>query len=250
MNILFSIWWLFSDMTKSPSHIALTAAFVLMIILFNLLKNEEFMSGSNSLFIVGFMLIAVGGLEMFAHINFHDDPTWILGSFGNFFFGMIVFAAAFFMMYAQYHFTKNLLQGLSYAGTYNNKYNAGFSSVIVAAIAYLIVGFIDQQSVMYVIYAFFAFQLYVVGYAIYSTIDNDGDVAYALFSVVVYIACIGGLMFLFIHFIVSAIFAAILMAIGSAKTSCSDCRSYRDGYCYYRKQYVSGSDNACNKYQH
>lgn len=250
MNLLLSIGWLFSDMTKSPSHIALSIAFVLIIILFSLIKNEEFMSGSNSLFIVGLMLIAVGGLEMFAHINFHGDPTWILGSFGNFFFGMIVLAAAFFMMYAQYHFTKNLLQGLSYVGTYNNKYSAGFSSVIVATIAYLIVGLIDQQSLMYVIYAFFAFQLYVVGYAVYSAINNNGDVAYALFSVVVYITCIGGLMFLFIHFIVSAIFAAILMAIGSAKTTCSDCRSYRGGYCHYRKQYVSGGDNACSRYQH
>ena len=40
------------------------------------------------------------------------------------------------------------------------------------------------------------------------------------------------------------------MAIANAKNTCSNCRSYNNGYCYYRNEYVSGGSDACGKFEY
>lgn len=250
MNLLFSLGWLWSDMTKTPSHIALTTAFGMIVLLCLLSKDDEYISSSTSVFLNGFLLIAIGCCEVFGHVAHSGDPTWILSSLGNFFFGMCVLFVAFFMMVSQYYLTRGVLNGLSYAGDFENKYGSGFISVVVAAIAAIIASFFGGEAAMIVGILFLVFQLYVVGLTIYSAITNNGNVLYALFSIIVYLAGVVGLVFLFVHFLLPAIFAAILMAIGNAKNTCGNCRSYNNGYCYYRNQNVSGGSDACGKFEY
>lgn len=149
-NLLFSLGWLWSDMTKTPSHVALTTAFFLIVLLCILLNNNEYTSSSISIFLNGFLLIAIGCCEVYGHVAHHGDPTWILSSFGNFFFGMCVLFVAFLVMISQYHLTKGVLNGLSYAGDFENKYGSGFTSVIVAAIASVIASFFGGEATMIV----------------------------------------------------------------------------------------------------
>ena len=248
-NLLFSLGWLWSDMTKTPSHVALTTAFFLIVLLCFLLNNNEYTSSSISIFLNGFLLIAIGCCEVYGHVAHHGDPTWILSSFGNFFFGMCVLFVAFLVMISQYHLTKGVLNGLSYAGDFENKYGSGFTSVIVAAIASVIASFFGGEATMIVGILFLVFQLYVVGLTIYSAINNNGNILYALFSIFIYLAGVVGIVFLFVHFLLPAIIAAILMAIGNTKNTCSNCRSYNNGYCYYRNKTVSGGSEACGKYE-
>lgn len=247
-NLLFSLGWLWNDMTKSPSHVALTVAFGLIILLYVLSNDDEYISSSISIFINGFLLIAIGCCEVYGHVTHHGDPTWILSSFGNFFFGMGVLFVAFFMMISQYHLTKGVLYGLSYAGDFENKYGSGFASVVVAAVAAVIASFFGGEATKIVGILFLVFQLYVVGLTIYSAITNNGNVLFALFSIIIYLVGIVGLVFLFIHFLLPAIIAAILMA--NSKDTCSNCRSYNNGYCYYRNEYVSGGSDACGKFEY
>jgi hypothetical protein len=249
-NLLFSLGWLWNDMTKTPSHDALTTAFALIVLLYVLSNNDEYTSSATSVFLNGFILIAIGCCEVYGHVAHYGDPTWILDSFGNFFFGMCVLFVAFLMMISQYYLTRGVLNGLSYAGDFENKYGSGFTSVVVAAVAAIIASIFGGEAAMIVGILFLVFQLYIVGLTIYSAITNNGNVLYALFSIIIYLAGVVGLVFLFIHFLLPAIFAAILMAIGNAKNTCSNCRSYNNGYCYYKNKSVSGGSEACGKFEY
>lgn len=249
-NLLFSLGWLWSDMTRTPSHIALTTAFGLLVLLYILSHYDEYWSSPISLFMNGFILIAIGCCEVYGHVAHHGHSTWILDSFGNFSFGMCVLFVAFLMMTSQYYNIRGVLNGLSYAGGFSNKYSSGFTSVVVAAIAAVIASFFGSGATMIVGIIFLVFQLYVVGLTIYSAIMDKGNVLYALFSIIVYLTGVVGLVFLFVHFILPAIIAGILMAIANSKNKCGNCRSYSNGYCFYRKEFVSGSRDACRKFEH
>ena len=165
-NLFNSIEWLWDAMTKTTSHIAFTIAFGLIIILYVLIINEENASNLWRFFISCVILILVGCLEVYAQVVFQDDPTWFLSSFGNFVFGMIILFVAFLMMIGQYHMTRGILEGLSYLGDYNNKYDNGFKSIIVASVAAIIASFFGQQYAYIVGGIFLLFQFYIVGHTV------------------------------------------------------------------------------------
>lgn len=246
MTLLF-LGWLWDDMTKSSSHIALTTALGLLVLLFLLMKSGNTFCRIMS----GFVLVAVGCLEVYAHADHFIDSTWILHSLGNFFFGLVVFFVVYLMIRTQHIMSKTLLDDYSYYGGYENKYATGFKSAVIAGILIFVASFFGEKYVLFVAGAFALFQLYVIGVAIYSTIVNSGNAFYLLFSIVVYIASLAGLVFLFIHFLLPAVFAGILMVIGNTETTPCECRTYDDGYCHLKNRYVSSEEcSSCKRFQY
>ena len=246
MTTQLLLGWLWDDLTRTPSHIAFTIACVLLIVLNLIIVHSE----SRHSLLFGFIIIVVGLLEAFGFIYNETRSFWIFDSFGNFFFGIVVIIAVCTMMYYQFNITKGILNLISDEGGFYNKYELGYSSMIPGFIIIFIALLFGEQYGQIAAILFLLFQLYIVGATIYSTIVNNGSMSYAIFSVAVYIVNILGIIFLLCNFILPAIAYIVMMFFikGGNDASCSNCRSYNDGYCYYRQKYVS-SNSCCNKHE-
>lgn len=249
-SLLFSIGWIFSDMTKGPSQIALTVALGIIIVLYFTMSSRDSASSTVDCTFEYLAMMAIAGLEIFSSVTRKGDPTWILSSFGNFFFGLCVLFVAFLMLVFQYTYLRGLLSNMAYAGDFADNFDSGFKVVIVAVIAAIIASFFGETYVYIVLGLFLAYQLFVVGSALWSSISNRGNIVYAIFACLLYLVSYVALLCMVGHFILPAIFALILYAISQGGgRSCYNCRSYSGGYCSYRRKYVNNEENGCGAFR-
>lgn len=215
--------WLWADMTKSPSHVAYTVALFVLIIAAILTRKDLFEYSGANLFVSGTLLVVAGGAEAYGHLVHYGDPTWLLSSIGNFVFALGVLFVVMMMVVFQYMMTLGILNGLSYEGGFDNKYTQGYKSVVIGGIAIIICAFFSKELALAVAGAFLIYQLYVLGYAIYSAVREKGSVGYALFAIPVYLVSMAGILFLVLHFLMAAICVVVLylFAKGSASRSTS-----------------------------
>ena len=205
------------DLTKTSSHTALTAAFIL-IVLSVIAAGINNTVGRVRLYIEAVVVIAVGALECYGVLTSRDNTGWMLSSLGNFFFAVGLIIAVVLMLVWQHGMLFGELDLLSDDGDFNHRYDWGFKSIFVAAIVALIAGIINEKYVNYVLCGLAVFQLWVIGYSIYSVIVRHGQVYDAILSIVVYIAGVAGFLCLFIHFIIPMIILFFFALSGKGRS--------------------------------
>lgn len=186
MNTLFllSLSWLWADLTKSPHHICLSIA-VLLVILWNIIRRFLPDSLLTTLF-DALMLLSIGGFEIAGVIVFRSvNHYWYFQSLGNTFFSIGVVIVAFVIVISQFLRSSYVLEEISDEGGFENSYDIGNASVVVAIIAGLIVLFVAREYILWVLYAFVLFQAFIFVIMFVSVIRKGGSILLFLFSFII-----------------------------------------------------------------
>lgn len=199
LSILFSLGWLWDDMTKGPSQIATTAALALLLIHATAIKSLP--SWAKSL-----LLVVASGLEIHSLAKYNYS-SWMFASFGDFAFGVCVSIGAMLMIALHFMLMKDCLQRLAVEGNFNHYFSYGAPVIIIAITLIVIVGLIDDDYVIWIFGSYLIFQVAVSGHAILSAYKNQSDMKWALLAGAVYIMSYLGMLCLFVHF------GAILIAL-------------------------------------
>lgn len=221
---------IFHDLTKTPAHVAQVMAFVLCVVAFVLRKRTIETNNrqeAEKFSIVGsVVLIIVAVLEIFSYMVNRSDPTWILNSFGNFFFGVVVWIISCAIMYSQYHMTTASLSELMAQGRFSSAYGLGLPVMVLCCVVALVGLFFGPLQVIALV-AFIGFQVYVIVTTIMSVIKNKGNVGKAILALVLYLATMAGLFAQFMHFFVAGFFA--FLAFFFLKDGVPAALSYKPG---------------------
>lgn len=198
------------DLTKTPAHVMQVLAVLLCVVAF-LLRNmasETTNRGKKEMLMLmgGGALIAVAALEIFSYITNRSDPTWILSSFGDFIFGVVVWIVSWGIMYVQYNLTLGVLSDLMARGRFDSLFRLGLPVMVLCCLVALVGLFFGPLQVVAIV-GFIGFQIYVVATTFISVIKNKGNVGMALLALVLYLATMAGLFAQFMHFVLSGIFA-------------------------------------------
>lgn len=218
--MLYSSEAFLRDLTKTPSHCALTGAFCLIVLFYIYLFLANPRPGRIRINLHGLVIIAIGLLEIYAAIYSEDysHGSWILDSFGNFCFGAGLLFVVVGMMVYQHLMIFESLRLFSECGRFNHHYEWGFYGIIVAAVLAIIVSLVNTEYIVFVTFALIAFELWVISYSIYSAIVCRGRLFEAIFSTIVYLVGVGGLICLFSHFIIPMIILFIVVICGGSKS--------------------------------
>lgn len=143
----------------------------------------------------------------------------------------------------------DIMGNLQYNSNYID-YRIGFYSIGIA-IGLCIIGFFFFAPFIPIIIILFGIAQLVQIVLIFT--KNGNQWGYSIASTVFYL--VGLVSFLitlayFIPLLIIALLVWIVLCIlgSSSSSSCSGCRSYNNGYCYYRNEYVS-SGGHCRKYE-
>ncbi|MCH5221038.1 MAG: hypothetical protein J1F05_01740 [Muribaculaceae bacterium] len=230
----------FNTFVSSQSNVMFIVAAVLLLITHFAEKN-----GVNVL-VVSLLLIAVGAAEIYGKLVNDYDPTSILDSWSQFFFGLLVFVVLLGVVFFQYGYTMLVVDKLSDYGNFTNKYRSFTIVTIIAIVAFIIAEICKEKYVEYVLLVYGICVAYILLYSIYSAIKNKGNILYAVLSTIVFAVMACGILFICMQYIL--LFIVVIFLMARTPSRCDSCRSYSDGYCYYRNKYVEPG-NSCNKFQ-
>ena len=261
--------WIWNDLTKSPTHVALLVVFLLLGMAQFINKRHESPKPSRML-LNGLILSLVGGLEIFVYRSFTDYKWWMFTSFGNFIFWFVLAHIELLMIFEQTHLFRRTLVDLSYQGKFRNRYRFGLSATFLAVVVYACLRMLPRVcgwlGVPYHRPAplwgtiatglFVLLQLYVLAATVRSVRLQQGDFRYAIVSMVVYLVGLAGYCCLLLHFPL-LVFVGVWLIVQTTAPVCGNCRSFgpaysfyhTSDYCHYHCKYVDKKTNACQRFQ-
>ena len=186
------------DLTKTATHSFLTWSFLLMLVL--IINTVTF----NNKYIQGLFIIAIGFFECQGFVSggySNGDPNFYFG------WGIIVLIAVFFMMVNQCEYVFDTLNRLCHG----HSYMWGFKGALVAGYVAFILSLFNHRYPLRVAYVLAVFEFVIIVCSVYRTIKNGGSVLGAFFSIIVYLFGVGGLAFLFVHFVVPMLLFTIFV---------------------------------------
>ena len=221
--MLYSWALLWADLTKTPSHSALTAACAIVLIVLlpvmSILAEGFDAKRRTFCYVIGLINILVAGLEIYS-FAYRDNTTygiWMFRNGGDFFFGLgVLFVVFMTASFQRLHIFGNL-DLLSYEGRFENKWELGFKGLLYGIVVASLVYFFAGESGIFVVGALALFELWVILYPIYSLIKWGGNVLDAIFAIILYVVCLTGLVLLYAHFAIAALIIICIALSGVDK---------------------------------
>lgn len=212
------------------------------------LYNDRFFYATSLAF------MALCGFEIFYFLNTQKDFSWFCHpSQVGYIMTVVNFFIFGYFTYQQIMLLLSLLNSSSYARGGEDWYALGLFSLGIGGALLLVCEWLFPVASPFIILAIVGCQIVQLSLILYKSIQNGGNVANAVFTMLLYAIGVTATIIILLQFIALLIVALmiwlVICIIGSdTKKHCGNCRSYSNGYCHYRNQEVS-SGSCCNKWQ-
>lgn len=246
----------FEDLRKTLFWITVALIAILALCHHASEKNgNELLRNPSILYGIGTLLVITCVSECLYFLSANGDALWFCmpGEVG-WFLTIINFVLFGLAVYKQIMCYLSLLQAANYHGCRPDAtFYIGLRSVPIGIVVLLVCLWIFEDKVPYAIGGFLALQGLQIGRLIYLSIKNRSGVGNTLFSLLLFLVGMIGCLILLLHFIGLLIVVLIVYILlkafcHSTDACCANCRTYSNGYCHYRQEYVS-SGGRCDQHE-
>lgn len=240
--------------TTDLTLFSIVVVLAVLVTLCRIFMNEVISDSVVAYYGASFLFLALCSFELLYCMTYQGDITWFcspdtvgwIWTVVNFvLFGIAIFNQILFLII--------ILTVSDAYGERDGNYQLGLMSIPIGFVCMIISGIFYEPALTYIVLIILLMQVIQVGCIVYYTISNSGNIFNMLYTIVLYIIGVLATTVALVHFlallVVFLIGCLVVSVLGSSSRSCcGNCRSYSNGYCYYRQRNVSSS-GYCNKYE-